>query len=404
MQVNPGGGNVAELPGPGGSAWASALSGLGQLHRSRAMHTSPRSVAAPSMARFPAVAGFKRCRCAQVRVLAVFGLLLSVAGAARAGEERFVFEKAEMGMPFHVTLYAPDAATARAGADAAFARIAELNAVCSDYDSDSELSRLSRTSGQGKAVQLSNDLWRVLARAQWFAEQTDGALDATVGPVVGLWRNARRKQALPSAERLAELRQRVGFKNLRLDAGARTAELLLPEMRLDLGAIAKGYAADEALAVLRARGLPRALVGSGGDMAAGDPPPDQPGGWRVEVAPLDVSGAPPPQIVLLAHCGIATSGDVFQRVEIDGVRYSHIVDPHTGMGLTDHGLVTIVAGDCMTADAMATAVSVLGPRRGFEFVELTPGAAAHFVHQPAQSIEFMESKRWKALPSLPARP
>ena len=368
------------------------------------MHSSTPSVTSLSMARLPSVTRLNRCRSAPARALAAFWILFSIAGAARAAEERFVFEKAEMGMPFRVTLYAPDAAAARAGADAAFARIAELNAVCSDYDSDSELSRLSRTSGQGKPVPLSNDLWRVLARAQWFAEQTDGALDATVGPVVGLWRNARRKQALPGAERIAELRQRVGFKNLRLDASARTAELLLPEMRLDLGAIAKGYAADEALAVLRACGLPRALVGSGGDMAAGDPPPDQPGGWRVEVAPLDVSGAPPPQIVLLAHCGIATSGDVFQRVEIDGVRYSHIVDPHTGMGLTDHGLVTIVAGDCMTADAMATAVSVLGPRRGFEFVDLTPGVAAHFVHLPAQRIELMESKRWKSLPSTPARP
>ena len=127
---------------------------------------------------------------------------------------------------------------------------------------------------------------------------------------------------------LAELRARVGYKKLRLDAEHRTAELLAAEMRLDLGAIAKGFACDEALAVLKKRGLPRALVGGGGDMAAGDAPPEQPG-WRIEVAPLDAPDAPPPQIVYLKNCGIATSGDVFQRVEIAGVRYSHIVDPRT---------------------------------------------------------------------------
>ena len=312
--------------------------------------------------------------------------------SARAAE-RFAFEKAEMGLPFRITLYASDEAVAKAAADAAFDRIAVLNSTFSDYDSDSELSRLSRTAGQGKAVPVSRDLWLVIARAQALAERTDGAFDITVGPLVNVWRRARRKQELPPPELIVEMRARVGFKKVRLDPQARTVELLMPEMRLDCGAIAKGYAVDEALAVLRSRGIARALVSGSGDMAAGDAPPDAPG-WKIEVAALDVPGAPPAQIVHLENRAIATSGDIFQRVEIGGKRYSHIVDPRTGTGLTDHSLVTVLAPDCMTADSLATAVSVLGPERGLRLIEDTPDTAARIARKPGDKIEFVESARW----------
>ena len=339
-----------------------------------------------------------------IRALAAALGVALLSGAVAAGEpgeglRKFVFEKAEMGLPFRISLYAEDEAVARAGADAAFARIAELNSAMSDYDSDSELSRLSRSAGQGRAVPVSGALWTVLAHAQAVAERSGGAFDITVGPLVNVWRRARRRQELPDAALLAEMRARVGFRKLRLDPGPRTAELLAPEMRLDLGAIAKGFACDEALAVLKRRGLARALVGGSGDMAAGDAPPDQPG-WRIEVAPLDAPGAPAPQIVFLKNCGIATSGDVFQRVEIAGRRYSHIVDPRTGLGLTDHSLVTVIAPDGMTADALSTAVSVLGPERGLRLVEETPGAAAHVVRQPGEKIEFLESAHWREVPRV----
>ena len=325
------------------------------------------------------------------------GLAVTDAAAAEVELTKFVFEKAEMGLPFRVSLYAEDETTARAGADAAFARIAELNAVLSDYDSDTELSRLSRTSGQGQAVRVSDALWRVLVRAQEFSERSESAFDITVGPLVNVWRRARRKQELPAPELLAGMKARVGFQKLRLDPARQTAELRAAEMRLDLGAIAKGFACDEALAVLRRRGLSRALVGGSGDMAAGDAPPGE-AGWRIEIAALDASGAPPPQIVLLKNCAIATSGDVFQHVEIAGQRYSHIVDPRTGLGLTDHSLVTIIAPDGMTADALSTTVSVLGPERGLKLVEETPGTAAHVVRKPGEKIEFLESARWREVP------
>ena len=300
-----------------------------------------------------------------------------------------------MGLPFRIALFAPDESTAKAAADAAFARVAALNGVLSDYDDESELSRLSRTSGSGKAVPVSDDLWRVLERGQAMAARTDGAFDLTVGPLVNLWRRARRKQELPSPELIAEMRARTGFRNLKLDAEKRTAELLIADMRLDAGSIGKAYAVDAALAVLKTRGITRALVGGSGDMAAGDAPPELPG-WRIEVASLDAPGAPPPRIVHLANRGIATSGDVFQKVEIGGKRYSHIVDPHTGLGLTDHSLVTVIAPDCFTANCYTTSASVLGPEHGLKLIDGTPGIAGLLVRKPGEKIEFVESRAWKA--------
>ena len=323
-----------------------------------------------------------------------FPTVLAEDGAG--GLQRFAFEKPEMGLPFRITLFAPDEAAGKSAADAAFARVEELNGVLSDYDEESELSRLSRTSGSGRAVRVGDDLWRVLERGQAMAERTDGAFDLTVGPLVNLWRRARRKGEMPSPELIVEMRARVGFRNVRLNADARTAELLLPEMRLDAGSIGKAYAVDAALAVLKGRGLTRALVGGSGDMAAGDAPPGLPG-WRIEVAALDAPGAPPARIVHLANRGIATSGDVFQRVEIGGKRYSHIVDPHTGLGLTDHSLVTVIAGDCFTANGYSTSASVLGPERGMKLIDDAKGVAGLLVRKPGEGIEFIESREWKSM-------
>jgi thiamine biosynthesis lipoprotein len=296
-----------------------------------------------------------------------------------------------MGVPFRIVLYAADRPAAETAAEAAFARIAQLNDLLSDYDEDSELSRLSQTGGQDRAVTVSDDLWRVLAAGQRFARRSDGAFDVTIGPCVSLWRRARRERKLPDPARLAAARQAVGYEKLQFDSRRRAARLLVPGMKLDLGGIAKGFAVDEALKTLRRHGVTRALVSGGGDLVVGEPPPGTKG-WRIEVAPLDAPGAPPARFVLLRHRGLATSGDLFQHVEIDGRRYSHIVDPRTGVGLTDHSLVTVIARDGMTADALATAVSVLGPERGLKLVEQTQGASVHLVRQPGEKIELVESR------------
>src|ERR1041385_3991643 len=138
-----------------------------------------------------------------------------------------------MGVPFRIVLYASDKNSADAAAEAAFRRISQLNDILSDYDTDSELSRLSQTAGQDWAVPVSADLWNVLERSQQMARETDGAFDITCGPVVSLWRKARREKKLPDPAKLAEARRSVGYEKLRLNPKARTAKLRVPYMRLD---------------------------------------------------------------------------------------------------------------------------------------------------------------------------
>ncbi|HRI12137.1 MAG TPA: FAD:protein FMN transferase [Verrucomicrobiota bacterium] len=306
-----------------------------------------------------------------------------------------------MGLPFRLVLYTPDGATATNAAEAVWTRISDLNAILSDYEAESELSRLSRSAGTGQWIALSPDLAHVLTTAGEVSRRSTGAFDVTVGPEVQLWRRARRQRELPSPEVLARAREATGWTNLLLRhrASAWEAQLVRPGMRLDLGGIAKGYALDEAAKVLRGRNLPRFLISGSGDMVAGEPPPGE-SGWRIEVGVFDVTNAPPPRFVSLRNVGLATSGDTFQRAEIGGVRYSHIVNPHTGIGLTDHRLVTVIARNGMIADALSTASSVLEPKVALKLANEFQ-AELLILREPADSIEELASpgfRRWLNTP------
>jgi thiamine biosynthesis lipoprotein len=304
---------------------------------------------------------------------------LIVAPPASDPLQRFQATEVHMGTSVTIVVYADGENTANCALRSAFDRIAEVDAVMSDYRDDSELSRLSRLSPTPQPVGVSDSLWQVLQRAQDFSRASDGAFDVTVGPLSRLWRRARRQKQMPSEQRLAEAKRSVGYKLLRLHEKEQTVELLRAGMRLDLGGIAKGYATDRALAALRQKGVGRALVNAGGDLSIGDPPPDKTG-WVVAVAPLGPD-RPESRKLSLARCGIATSGDAWQFVELEGRRYSHILDPRTGLGLTDHSGVVVVAADGMTADALASTVSVLGPQAGLKLINATPGAEALVVRQ-----------------------
>lgn len=339
-----------------------------------------------------------------VITLLIAGLVGGCASNPAPDLTRHEFERAEMGLPFRLVLYSSEADSARRVAEAAFDRIHELNASLSDYDDDSELSRLSRSSGSGQWVSLSPDLARVLRAAETVSRQSEGAFDITVGPLVQLWKRARRQRELPSATLLAEARAATGWTNvvLRKTASGWQARLLRPGMRLDLGGIAKGYALDEAARVLRHQGVTRFLISGGGDMVVGTPPPGT-RGWRVAVGVFDATNAPPVRYVLLRDEALATSGDSVQRAEIGGRRYSHIVDPRTGIGLTDHSLVTVIAGSGMQADALSKVISVLRVERGWPIAR-EADAEVLLVRMPAERIEEWSSPgfgRWLERSNVP---
>jgi thiamine biosynthesis lipoprotein len=321
---------------------------------------------------------------------------LTVTGSSGAepGPRRFEFAQNHMGTRFRIVFYADDDASAKTASDAAFARIAQLEQVMSDYRPDSELMRLCVVAG-GEPIRVSEDLFAVLSRSGEMWKLSDGAFDVTAGPLTRLWRKTRKTQVLPAAGELAEARGRVGFDKVRLDAGARTVQLTAKGMLLDLGGIAKGYAVDEAARVLRKHGLTRTLVAGGGDIAVGDPPPDAPG-WRVGVTPLEVDeDAKPTRFLLLRNAAVSTSGDSEQHTEIGGVRYSHIVDVKTGLGMTGRHSVTVVAPSAFTSDPLAKVVLFLGPDKGRAAVEGPDGTAALLVTRTDKGEEVVTSKRWK---------
>lgn len=341
----------------------------------------------------------------------VFGVLTGCSTIRPSHLTRFEFQRPEMGLPFRLVLYAPTPEAATNAFEAAFARIADLNGCLSDYDETSELSKLSRSSGSGNSVPISEDLWRVLDRATVVSRCSDGAFDITVGPLVQLWKRARRQRELPSEERLSEARSKVNWQAIELDrpvasvsanrATPHSARLTLSGMRLDPGGIAKGYALGEAAKVIRTKGLKCFLISGGGDMVAGQPPPGKTA-WRIKIGAFDTVNAPSARYISLREQSLCTSGDQFQRVEINGVRYSHIVDPRTGHAITDHSLVTMIGPDPMTTDALSKVVSVLGPTEGLARIRQFPGVECLVFRQPRETVEVTESPglhRWLESPS-----
>lgn len=304
--------------------------------------------------------------------------------------QRFEFTDRQMGMPLRVVLYAESQALADRAAKAVFAKFSAINDIASDYKDDSEIMRLSRKSPMKpqEAIEISSDLEAMLRFGKELSDQSDEAFDLTIGPLTQLWRKTKRSRKLPADDVLQAAREAVDYRALVLakdPARKSCAALTKPNMRLDLGGIAVGYAVDQSLLELKRMGIERAMIDSSGDIGCSGPPPGETG-WRIGVAPLNPAAAPS-RYLRLANAALTTSGDAFQHITLDGQRYSHIVDPRTGLGLTRPAAATVIAADCMSADALATAICVLGPERGFKLLQKYPGAEAVILLAPRRDEE-----------------
>ena len=291
-------------------------------------------------------------------------VLLTASGSAPL--ERFEAVEPHMGTLFRIEIYAPDSATAQAVFHAAFARVAALDEILSDYQPESELSRITSTA-VGHPVRISEDLFAVLSKGQAVAHASDGAFDITVGPLTHLWRAARKAQRLPDTDSIRAAAARCGFQKMHLDEVARTVVFDQPGMQLDAGGIAKGYAADQALLMLTEHGIQSALVAASGDLAFSNAPPGKPG-WQI-----GIEG----RVLSLSNGAVSTSGDSEQRLDHDGQRYSHIIDPRTGAALTRSLLVTVTGRRGIDTDPASTAVSVLGAAAGMHFIHTQPNLQAY---------------------------
>lgn len=306
-----------------------------------------------------------------------------VSGPEEVRRER---TEAHMGTAFRIVVYGEDTSRLDAAMSAAFARVAALDAAMTDYDRSSELSLLSSTAVDAP-VRVSPDLFSVLDLAARVSTASSGAFDVTVGPAMALWRRARRQGKLPRPERLEAAREAIGASLVELDPDAGTVRLARPGMRLDLGGIAKGYAAQAAFDVLEAAGFPRAIVDAGGDVVCGDPLAGAEG-WSIGLTALD---GHPSASIQVQRAAVATSGDLFRFLELDGVRYSHVLDPRTGLGVVGRRQATVVAPDGAVADALASVACVLDPQDALQVIARWPGVEAEIAFEDGSGVQSVRS-------------
>ncbi|MDA0196876.1 MAG: FAD:protein FMN transferase [Bacteroidetes bacterium] len=282
---------------------------------------------------------------------------------------RYTYEQPKMGTTFKIILYSEDSERAENASNEAFQRIDELNAIFSDYEEESEISQLSDLAGTGKKQRVSPDMWEILVLANEISKRSKGAFDITIGPLSKLWRRAIRQMEFPGMDKIEEARSKVNYRWLKLYKNTRAVLLKKEGMRLDAGGIAKGYAVDEAFKVLKSNGIDRALIDGGGDIYVGSPPPRRKG-WNL--AFLTQGSENIDQTVQLTNQAIASSGDTYQFIEWEEKRYSHIIDPLTGLGVTDQKVINIIAPSCTLADALASAVSVMTEERSKKLIKRYP--------------------------------
>jgi len=217
----------------------------------------------------------------------------------------------------------------------------------------------------------------------------------TQGPVIRVWREARRTKQVPDDAALRAAAARGGFRKLHLDAARRLVLLDDERMALDVGGIAKGYAASEALDAIGRTGVRSALVAVSGDLAFSDAPPDA-RGWRISLHDVPGEAAGVPAIAELSNAAVSTAGKDEQHLDAGGRRYSHIIDPRSRMGLTEDLTVTVIARNGLAADGLDTAISVLGVEKGLALIESRADAVALIVRRTPAGDHVLPSARFRA--------
>ena len=317
-------------------------------------------------------------------------------GGDGAGQKLYAERRLLLGTQVAITVGCGDEARAKRAVEKAFGRIARLEDRLSRWRPESVVSRLNRAAGK-EAVNLSGETCRLLVRAREFSALSGGAFDVTVGPYVLLWKRAEERGSPPTGEEFKKTRDRVGYDRIVLNPEMRSGRLPAAGMTVDLGAIAKGYCVDAAIETLREEGIANALVNAGGDVRAIGPRPDgKP--WRIGVQNPDLSDKGSPLLGVLAarDVAVATSGSYRQFRRIGGRRYSHIINPRTGVPADEVPSATVIAPDATTADALATALSVLGVREGLALVERMPGAEALLITREGGRMAFHRSSGFGA--------
>ena len=284
----------------------------------------------------------------------VIGLLLPLGCFAQP--VRFEFTENKMGSPFRLVFYCEDSLKARTLASECFFIADSLNAIFSDYSSRSEAALLAERPQVWQHV--SGEMFKMILMSKSAWKTSRRSFDITIGALTQLWRRARQENRFPLRSEIQKAKALTGFWNLSIDTAKKTVLFSKPGMRLDFGGIVKGYAAQKMVDHLAGAGVSSSLADAGGDIALGDSPPGR-SGWHIAINVPEQAGELWSRRLDLKNCAVATSGDVYQFMVHAGKKYSHIIDPATGYGITSQRNVTVVAADGETADWLATACSIL---------------------------------------------
>ena len=285
-----------------------------------------------------------------------------------------------MASPVIIRVYASSESTARRAVRAAYDRMHALESTLSDWMQDSESNRLEAAAPE--AMQISDDLRDAIMVSRALSKDTDGMFNPTIGPLVELWRRTRRSGLMPEDEEIRLARSRVDLDSIELEAN--TARITRPDVELDFGAIGKGIALDAASRILDEYGLNRHLINFDGEILVGDAPAEKPS-WQITILPTETEET---LFIDAVRASVATSGGVNQFFEIDGTRYSHIIDPSTGIGTSCARQVTVICDLATHADALATVGCIVPATRFKEILETRfQGTSAVIIENDGASMK-----------------
>lgn len=281
--------------------------------------------------------------------------------------KRFQFSENKMGSPFTIILYHTDSLQASNAAYECFVLVDSLNTIFSDYSPASEINKLT-AHGSSSYQPVSDELLYIIVQSKKAWKKSSKTFDITIGPLTQLWRKAGREKRFPDAEEIKKAKRVTGFEKININTSSKAVSFDTNGMRLDFGGIVKGYAAQKVIDYLKTKNITSSLADAGGDIVMSDAPPGN-DGWKVGINLPEEENELWDKKLELKNCSVATSGDVYRYTIHNGKKYSHIIDPRTGYGVTSQRNVTVIAKDGTTADWLATACSILPIKKALKLAK-----------------------------------
>jgi thiamine biosynthesis lipoprotein len=281
--------------------------------------------------------------------------------------KRFEFSGNKMGSSFNIIFYHSDSLEATQLAKESFSIVDSLNNIFSDYSSESEVGKLAFQTNKTD-IQVSDELFSMIIRAKDAWKRSGKTFDITIGALTQLWRNAKKETRFPSEAEIKAAKDLVGFKKLIINERSKTISFKKPGIRLDFGGIVPGFTAQRVIDFLKTKNINIALVDASGDIVMSDAPPGK-DGWTIGINLPENENEIWDKKLELKNFAVSTSGDVYRYTIHNGIKYSHIIDPGTGYGVTSQRNVTVITKYVADADWLATACSILPIKKALKLAK-----------------------------------